>query len=138
MIKKQACRYHFWTSTKPFNNTHLITDRNIEPIDFEEFTNSEHTLIKMTRMPVASFETLKLEASASDYHLCICVLYEVRKVQQRMFSEFLSFYGQRKYICRKVYLDSRKWAGHNNYYYVINRVFYRNYYFSYEIARKIK
>ena len=81
MIKKQACRHNFWTSTKPFNNTHLITGKKIEPIDFDEFTNSEYKSIKMTRMPVASFETLKLEASANDYHLCICVLYEVRKVQ---------------------------------------------------------
>ena len=81
MIKKQASRNDFWTSSKPLNNTHLITGRNIEPIDFDEFTNSEDKLIKMTRMPVASFETLKLEASATDYHLCICVLYEVRKIQ---------------------------------------------------------
>lgn len=135
MIKKQACRNNFWTSSKPFNNTHLITGSNIQPIDFDEFTNSEYKLIKMTRMPVASFETLKLEASTTDYHLCICVLYEVRKVQnisQRVFGEFLRFFLQRKY------LDSLKWAGHSSYYHIINCFIYRNYYFNYEIVCKIQ
>lgn len=82
-IYNRACRNSFWTSNKPLNGTHLISgNKTIEQIEFNEFIlRDTSTLIEMKRTPLASFETLKLEASATDYHLCICVLYEVRKVQ---------------------------------------------------------
>ena len=74
----KACRNSFWTSTKLLNNTHLISDKEIQEINFDEVDNSE---IEMKRIPVASFETLKFESSTTDVHLCICVLYEAREVQ---------------------------------------------------------
>ena len=78
----RACRNSFWTSNKLLNSTHLISgNHTIEPIDLNEFINHGDALTEMKRTPVASFETLKLEASATNYHLCICVLYEIRKVQ---------------------------------------------------------
>ena len=80
-VYNRTCRNSFWTSNKPLNGTHLISgNATIEQIEFNEFVLRD-TLIEMKRTPVASFETLKLEASATDYNLCICVLYEVRKVQ---------------------------------------------------------
>ena len=77
-IHKQACRNSFWTSTKLLNNTHLISGKVIQEINFDEVYNSE---IKMKRIPVASFETLKFEATNNDVHLCICVLYKLRDVR---------------------------------------------------------
>ena len=77
-IHKEACRNSFWTSTKLLNNTHLISGKVIQEINFDAVDNSD---IKMKRIPVASFETLKFEASNTDNHLCICVLYEVREVR---------------------------------------------------------
>ena len=75
----QACRNSFWTSNKQLNSTHFKSGNDIEAINFNEFHQSENgKSIKTT--PVASFDTLKLEASETDFHLCIYILYQIRKV----------------------------------------------------------
>ena len=75
----QACRNSFWTSNKQFNSTHFKIGNDIEAINFNEFHQSENGA-SIKRIPVASFDTLKFEASKTDFHLCICILYQIRKV----------------------------------------------------------
>ena len=76
----KKCHFGFWTSNKPRNNTHMVTGKNIEKMDFNQFTNPEQIQMGMKRHAVASFETLKLDAAINEDHVCVCVLYGLRKV----------------------------------------------------------
>ena len=76
----KKCHYGFWTSNRPKNNTHMVTGENIEKMDFGQFLNPEELQTEMKRNAVASFETLKLEAAINEEHVCVCVLYGLRKV----------------------------------------------------------
>ena len=84
-LDSRVCRNSFWTSNKPLNNTHMVTGNEIEKIDFEIVMNPDIVFNAMKKIPVASFETLQLRADVNEYHLCICVLYEVRKVHDILY-----------------------------------------------------
>ena len=73
------CRKNFWTSDKPINNSHFINGNVIQKIPLGDVCKDK-SLLDLQKVAVASFETMNLVASPIDKHVCICVLYEIRKV----------------------------------------------------------
>ena len=76
----QDCRKTFWTSNKPLNSTHIIFDEGTQETLFNENEN-----LDLQKHCLAKFDTMKLVAgiATDDKHLCICVLYEIRKVYEQ-------------------------------------------------------
>ena len=71
------CRNAFWTSNKPLNSTHIFFGERTQ-----EALLNDNAKLDLQKNPVVKFDTMKLVAriATDDKHLCICVLYEIRKV----------------------------------------------------------
>ena len=66
--------------TNPLQKLSRSSGEESMEIPLEDFDSIRELVVK--RIAVASFETLKLKASQNDQYLCICVLYDVRKVRE--------------------------------------------------------
>ena len=67
--------------TTPLQKLSRSSGESME-IPLGDFDSIRQLAVK--RIAVASFETFKLKASQNDQHLCICVLYDVRKVRENI------------------------------------------------------
>ena len=66
--------------TTPLQKLSRSSGEESMAIPLEDFDSIRQLAVK--RIAVGSFETFKLKTSQNDQHLCICVLYEVRKVRE--------------------------------------------------------